>query len=85
MESMAEPMNDGCLKNISENPLSDSWTFWAHLPHDIDWSVGSYKNIFTIKTVEESLLLFENFPDILISNCMLFLMRTGCGTVVIDI
>jgi translation initiation factor 4E len=77
MESMVEPMNDRCLKNTSENPLSDSWTFWAHLPHDTDWSASSYKNIFTMKTIEESLLLFENFPEILISNCMLFLMRTG--------
>ena len=25
--------------------LSDNWVLWAHLPHDTDWSLESYKNI----------------------------------------
>ena len=27
--------------------LSDKWSLWAHLPHDTDWSLNSYKNIYT--------------------------------------
>ena len=27
---------------IKYRPLSDKWTLWAHLPHDIDWSINSY-------------------------------------------
>ena len=25
------------------NPLYDKWVLWAHLPHDTDWSIKSYK------------------------------------------
>ena len=57
--------------------LNDSWLLWAHLPHDIDWSFSSYKKIMTIKTMEDILTLYENFPDTLIKNCMLFLMRNN--------
>jgi len=50
---------------------------WAHLPHDTNWGLESYKEIGTIKSVEEALTLFENLPDIMVKNCMLFLMRKG--------
>ena len=26
--------------------LADKWTMWAHLPHDTDWSITSYKNLY---------------------------------------
>lgn len=57
--------------------LSDKWTLWAHLPHDTDWSIKSYKNIYTVSFVEETIALVETLPDILIKNCMLFFMRDG--------
>jgi Eukaryotic initiation factor 4E len=57
--------------------LSNRWTMWAHLPHDIDWSIGSYKNIYTMGTVEEAIALTETLPDVLVKNCMLFLMKEG--------
>lgn len=59
------------------NTLSDKWTFWAHLPHDINWDLESYKNIFTLGTVQEALVLCETIPDKMVKNCMLFLMRDG--------
>ena len=31
------------------HPLADTWTLWAHLPHDTDWSIKSYKRILTFK------------------------------------
>ena len=57
--------------------LSDKWTLWAHLPHDTDWSIGSYKQIYTLTTVEETIAVTETLPDILLKNCMLFMMRQG--------
>lgn len=61
--------------------LSDNWTLWAHLPHDTDWSIGSYKPIYTTGTVEETIAVTETLPDILVKNCMLFLMRDGVAPI----
>jgi hypothetical protein len=57
--------------------ISNKWTLWAHLPHNTDWSIGSYTKIVTVGTVEEIIGLTETLPDALIENCMLFLMRDG--------
>jgi len=57
--------------------LYDKWTIWAHLPHDTDWSLKSYKKIFDFDTVEQTITLMETLPDKLIKNCMLFIMRDG--------
>ena len=59
------------------NKLSDKWTLWAHLPHDTDWSIKSYKQIFTVSSVEETIAITETLPPILVQNCMLFWMREG--------
>ena len=59
------------------NKLSDKWTLWAHLPHDTDWSIKSYKLIFTVSNVEETIAITETLPPILVQNCMLFWMREG--------
>ena len=57
--------------------LSSIWTMWAHLPHDTDWSIESYKQIYDISSVEGALAITETIPEILVKNCMLFLMRQG--------
>jgi hypothetical protein len=57
--------------------LYDNWTLWAHLSHDVDWTVKSYKQIITVDTVESTIAVCETLPEKMISNCMLFLMRTG--------
>ena len=59
------------------HPLECRWTLWAHLPHDTDWSVKSYKRIHTFGTAEEAIGLCEALPDKMVRNCMLFLMREG--------
>jgi len=64
-------------KNDEHNILSSKWTLWAHLPHDIDWSIKSYQKIYTYTTVEETIAVTETLPSILIENCMLFLMKEG--------
>ena len=57
--------------------LSDKWALWAHLPHDTDWSINSYKLIYTMATVQETIAVTETLPEILVKNCMLFIMRDG--------
>ena len=57
------------------HPLSDKWVLWAHLPHDTDWTLSSYKKIMEISKVEEMLSLYSAIPEKLVKNCMLFLMR----------
>ena len=75
---MDSAISDINLKdNQKYNKLYDNWTLWAHLPHDTDWSVKSYKPILTFNTVEEAISLYETIPDKMIKNCMLFLMREG--------
>lgn len=55
--------------------LSNKWTIYAHLPHDTDWTLESYKTLFTTDKMEEFITLTESLPDQLISNCMLFIMK----------
>ena len=81
---MVDPHNDNEIMTtdtsriIEEyNKLSDKWTLWAHLPHDTDWSIKSYKQIFTVSNVEETIAITETLPPILVQNCMLFWMREG--------
>ena len=61
----------------TDHALSDKWTLWAHLPHDTDWTLKSYKKIFDFETVEQAITLTETLPEKLIKNCMLFIMRDG--------
>ena len=80
---MVDPHNENEImttdtSRIEEyNKLSDKWTLWAHLPHDIDWSMKSYNKIYTVSTVEEAIAITETLPPILVQNCMLFWMRDG--------
>ena len=59
------------------NSLFGKWVLWAHLPHDTDWALRSYKRIMKIEHVEEMIKLIKALPEKLIKNCMLFLMRDG--------
>ncbi len=71
-------MVNSMVENVTTfHNLKDSWTLWAHLPHDTEWNLNSYKEIMTFNTVEEALTLYETLPDKMIKNCMLFLMRKG--------
>jgi hypothetical protein len=63
--------------SVSANHLYDKWVIWAHLPHDTDWTIGSYKRIATLTTIENSISVYKVIPEKLVKNCMLFLMRDG--------
>ena len=57
--------------------LSDKWVFWAHLPHDIDWSMKSYHKLITVSSLEEVINIANIVPEEMICNCMIFVMRDG--------
>ena len=81
MDTGSTSMSSSATANETEiaatNPLYDKWVLWAHLPHDTDWSIKSYKKIMTLTTVEETCSLYRIVPEKLVKNCMLFLMREG--------
>lgn len=62
-------------KLINLNKLNTGWTLWAHLPHDIDWSLKSYKKIHKVNSIEEVVVLMNTLPEKMVKNCMLFFMR----------
>jgi translation initiation factor 4E len=68
-------MNDNTLEKKHE--LYDKWTFWAHLPHDTDWSLSSYQKLVTISSLEEVVTINNIIPNEMVCNCMLFVMRNG--------
>ena len=72
--TMATSESDQGVQKMHE--LSDKWVLWAHLPHDTNWSVQSYTRLLGFNTVEDAVSLFENVPDVVTKNCMLFLMRS---------
>jgi hypothetical protein len=57
--------------------IKSPWKLWAHLPQDSDWSVKSYRLIYTFKTLEDAIAITETTPDPLIKACMLFVMKDG--------
>jgi hypothetical protein len=57
--------------------LNDKWCLWAHLPHNTDWSMTSYIKIATFTTIENAISVTETLPNVLIENCMLFIMKEG--------
>lgn len=74
MNNMVEHLDN---LSVSNSLLLDTWTLWAHLPHDTNWNLESYKQIMDITSLEEAIMLFENLPESVIKNCMLFVMRKG--------
>ena len=69
------PSNDDAM--TEHHRLRNEWTLWAHLPHDTDWSIKSYRNVHTVSTVEATIALMESLPEVLVANCMLFIMKKG--------
>ena len=77
MGDKVETIKQSSNMDETTHELSDAWTLWAHLPHDIDWSLNSYRKILTFKSLESAISITETLPHKMISKCMLFLMRDG--------
>ena len=65
----------------AHHKLYDNWTLWAHLPHDTDWSLKSYKEIFSFDKLEQAIAVTETIPENMVQNCMIFLMRKGINPI----
>ena len=66
--------------SVMSSPLSKlncKWCLWAHLPHDVSWTMDSYIKIMSFSSAEEAIVLFETIPPEMVMNCMLFIMRDG--------
>lgn len=73
-------INDNSINNNNDleyHPLKSEWMMYAHMPHDTDWSLDSYKPILRINYMEELIALIQTLPEIMVKNCMLFFMRDG--------
>ena len=77
MSSLKVPNTMSNDSHVDFHKLNGKWNILAHLPHDTDWTIKSYKKISTMSNVEEAIAITETLPDILIKNCMLFVMRDG--------
>ena len=55
--------------------LSNKWCLWFHLSSHTDWSITSYKKIYTFDTLEKCIPLIENIDKTIIEKSMLFLMK----------
>ena len=48
---------------VKEHNLNDTWILYAHLPHDTDWTLNSYKEILKINTAEQIIAICESLPE----------------------
>lgn len=77
IETNSMDLNTKKNEEHATHKLNDVWSLWSHLPHDTNWTLDSYKEVFSITSVEEGLSVIEALPPRLIKNCMLFIMRKG--------
>lgn len=63
------------LSSNEKNDLSNSWTLWYHSNKDNDWSINSYKKIYSFDTLEDCIRIIENIENVLVEKSMLFLMK----------
>ncbi len=55
---------------------NDKWDLYYHLPTNKDWSLSSYCTIAKeIDSIEKVIKINEQMTDIIIKNCMLFVMK----------
>ena len=57
--------------------LNNNWTLWLHLPHDVDWTIASYKKVYSFDNLENCITLIENINREIVEKCMLFIMKNN--------
>lgn len=55
--------------------LDNNYTLWIHMLYDNDWSINSYKKIYSFNTIEKAACLIENLNSEIIEKTMIFLMK----------
>ena len=69
----------------NNNLLLDEWNLWLHSPNDSDWSISSFKNMYTIKTLLDLIKLQEGMPREIYENYMIFIMKNNIKPIWEDI
>jgi hypothetical protein len=65
-------------ENGQPRMLRNKWNLFYHLPNNSDWSLNSYVPVMeNIENADSILLLNEKISDIVVKNCMLFVMKQG--------
>ena len=59
----------------TDHKLNSKWKLWFHDPLDNNWKLESYKDIYTIESIESYCKLYSFLNNKIIENSMLFLMR----------
>lgn len=77
MVTQYNTMATDTITTSEHHRLAQNWKLYAHLPHDTDWTLKSYKEIYEINSVEGAIAVTETLPEVLVKNCMLFIMKKG--------
>ena len=65
-------------KNDKPRLLNNKWNLLYHLPNNNNWELESYVQIINnIETADSILLLNEKISEVIVTNCMLFVMKEG--------
>lgn len=62
---------------MNNNLLFNEWNLWLHSPNDSDWSISSFKNMYTIKSISDLIKLQEGMPKEIYENYMIFIMKNN--------
>lgn len=65
---------DTIIKSVNSS-IDDKWMMYIHLPHDNNWNVSSYKNIYSVNNIQDCFSLFHSIPNTFIHKSMMFFMR----------
>ena len=60
---------------MNNNTLSDNWNVWFHSPFENDWSINSYKQIYSFSTLIDSIKIIENINPEIYQRYMIFFMK----------
>ena len=60
---------------MNNNTLSNNWNLWFHSPFENDWSINSYKQIFSFSTLEDCIRIVENIHHEIYEKYMVFFMK----------
>ena len=54
--------------NSKFHVLSTSWSLWAHLPQNPDWTQKGYEFIHKYQYIEDTIAITETLPELLVKN-----------------
>jgi translation initiation factor 4E len=71
--------------NTNIHKLENNWVMWIHNIYDSDWSINSYKQIYSFDTLEELIKLNNFLNNNILSKLMIFFMKDNIKPIWEDI